>query len=249
MKEKIHLFGAVLALGLVIVTIILATKLNTVTVSTEYPGLKNTIAVSGSGTMSTQPDEAYLYVSILTQAATAEEAQSQNADIADDVIKALRNAGIAKDDIETSSYNLYPRYDYERYQRIIGYELTHVLKVKTNDIEDVGKFSDAAVQAGANGINRVSFQLSDAKQQSIMNDALAKATDNAKEKAESIAKNLNVNVGGVVSVSESNLQYRPYEYYGMAMMDEAVKAESVPTQISPQELEVTAYISLVFEIK
>jgi len=236
----------VLTIGLVIVALILATKLKTVSVSQEIYGLRDTISVSGQSYVTVDTDKAEIYVAVVTEGDSALEVQQENAELTNDVIDALKSKGIKKDDIETYRYELYPRRSYEGPgPEIIGYELTHTLKVTTEKIDDVGVFVDAAVLAGANRVERVVFGLTKERQEEVMNEALVMASDNAEEKAGALADNLGVELGKVISVSESQTVYRPFDYYpGLKVAEVAAE----PTQISPQDVEVSAYVSLVFEI-
>ena len=248
MRERYSGLFMVLAIGLVLVSLILATKLKTVSISQEISGLPNTISVSGQSYVTVEPDKAELYVAVVTEGSSALEVQQSNAELTNDVIDALKDKGVGKDDIETYRYDLYPRRSYEKPgPEIIGYELTHTLKVTTKKISDVGKLVDAAVLAGANRIERVVFGLTEETQQDAYSDALVLASGNAEEKAEVLADNLGIGVGKVISVSESGAVYRPFDVYPTLARAEIGAAE--PTQISPQDIEVSAYISLVFEIQ
>ena len=212
---------------------------------------EDTITVSGTGEVVTQPDEATMYLQIEMTKKTAAEAQSEDAAITAKVLGALKDAGIKKDDIETSSFSLYPRYEWneaENRQVQTGYQVQHTLKVKTADTLDVGKYMDTAVSAGVNTIQNVNFGLSKEKQKTVNAEALKKASGMAKDKAQSIADSVGVGLGKLQTVSESNVDYIPYTYYPrMAFAEEAAKDVSTP--ISPQDVEVRAYITLVYEIR
>jgi uncharacterized protein len=244
-----------LILMLVLVGAILIMALNTkspdVNISSQPGELRNTISVSGTGIITASPDEAELYIRIITEAADAKTAQDDNADITEDVRNALKNKGVSEDDMETSSYYLSPKTSWDREtgeSEIYGYTLTHMLKVTTKDIKNTGKLADAAVGAGANGLGNVNFKLSDELRDKAYSEALEVASASASEKAGSIASALKVDLGELINVAESGTSYTPYRYYDMA--ESAVpKAAGAETVISPQDVEVTAYVSLVYEIE
>ncbi len=93
---------------------------------------KNTIEVSGTGTFSKKPDEAIVYLGMLTQSADAVTAQKDNAAKMEKVIKALRDAGIQKDDIETSNYTMYPVRDQAGEKRELDVEIRCPLQASTS---------------------------------------------------------------------------------------------------------------------
>lgn len=248
-KETIHL---IVALGLVAAIIVLAlnTKAPDVNISSQPGELRNTISVSGTGKVTVEPDEAEIYVNIITEAEDAKGCQQENANIAENVRNALKREGVKDDDIETYRYQLYPKTSYDREtgeSEIYGYKLTHTLKITTKDIDNTGELVDAAIGAGANGLDRVNFGLSDELRDKAYKDALEEAAGNAEGKADSMADALGVKLGEIISVSESGVSYVPYSY---PMAEMAVgEARAAPTVISPQDIEVNAYISVVHEIE
>ena len=210
---------------------------------------RETIAATGRASVDVMPDEANVFVRIETLSESADESKNENSKISDDVLYALYKIGIDKDDIGTEQFNIYPEYTWEdRKRELKGYKTINVLKVKTIDFGDVGKIVDAAVDAGANGIDRISFDLSEDKQTEMKKEALTKATKDARGKAEAIAQGLDAKLGKVVSISESSYGYMPYRFYE-AEMGVAALEEKVETTILPKELEVTAVVNVVFKIK
>lgn len=240
----------ILVIGLVITSVIMAINMNkgniTVTPTNEQ---RNTISVSGQGKITTQPDKAELYVKINTEGSTATTAKDANTKLSQQVIDALTSAGVKKSDIETNYYYLNKKQEWDENQKKMidkGYEVNHVLKVTTTNLDKVGNLLDTAVNAGANGIDRISFGLTDEKQKEVSGEALKMASQEAENKAKSIASSIGVGLGKVITVSESNYYYMPYEVSGM--MQEKAAGTPAP-EILPQNLDVSATISLVYEIK
>ncbi|MBW3000074.1 SIMPL domain-containing protein [Candidatus Woesearchaeota archaeon] len=243
--------GIVVALVAVIVLALYAGKVGEIEIQ-QYMPEANTVSVSGNSELIVEPDKAELYIRIETLEDTAVESQEENARITNNVIDALKKAGIKEKDIETSSFNLYPRHEWDpdtRKSEFVGYEVNHLLKVTTTKLEDAGELLDVAVNAGANGIDRVSFGLTKETEMDVNDQALRAASDNAKEKAESITDNLGINLGRIVKISESNVQFAKYDYYPRAMAGEDMEEALAPTPIQPQKLEIRAYITIVFEIE
>jgi len=251
--EKKDKMNMLVSLGLVIALIVLATNTRAPDVNIgNIQDLKETISVSGSGKVSVEPDKAEVYIRIITEATDAKSAQEDNAELANEVRTALMNKGVMKKDMETSSYSLYPKTSYNREtgeSTIYGYTVNHVLKVETKNTEDTGDLVDAAVKAGANGLDRVSFLLSDELRDSAYRDALKEASTNANGKANSITSALGVDLGEITSISESGAIYTPYMYAGAAKSYDMAEAEVAPTVISAQDIDVNANVGVVYAIE
>ncbi len=219
-----------------------------VSACTVGTGEKSVVSVTGQSTIKVDPDRAVFYASIQTLEDTAEEAQDGNKEISEDVISALLIAGLDREDIETSYYNLYRREDWtEDGPRFKGYQADHTLKITVDDVEDVGKYIDVAVRKGVTSIQSVNFELSDAKRKQVSNQALEAAGSEAKEKAEILAKSVGGKVGRIVKISESTTDYYPIPIYRDLAVAESGKAAEVPVQ--PQKLDVSARVTVEYEIR
>lgn len=246
MKEKTSFALSIMAAGIVVVILVLAAAIYKIEVPESME--RNTVTVSGSSTMTVNPDQAELYVAVNNQATTADAASSANSQKVNAVMDALMRAGVDKSDMETSSYALYPvqKWDPKTEEYIqSGYEARHTLKITTKKIEDVGDLIDTAVKAGANNVNSVSFSLSDDAKEEYNILVLESAVGNAEDKANALAKSLGKNLGTVVSVSESSVYSVPYSRADFAMEE----AKAGGTQIAPQDIDYSASVTVVFEIK
>jgi len=247
----------VLAAGLVIVALMLAINSKSNVIVDQNGLQRETVSVSGTSTLTVDPNKAEVYVRIVTLEKTAQEAKDRNSEISKKVTDALKKLSVKDKEIETSQFNIYPKYDYEEVidinvrkskQVLLGYEVIHVLKVTTQDLEKVGKIIDVAVDSGANDIDRVSFGLSKEKEKEVKQQAMILASSDAKEKAVALATNLGVSLGKPVSISESSFYYQPFDVsYNVAAMERADAAPA--TSISPQQLDVSASVQLVYEIR
>lgn len=238
---------SIAVLGVVVIAVILAAG--------QFVGddVKSVISVSGTAAVSVMPDKADIFVKIETLEATAADAQQKNAAITNNVIAALEGAGVNEDDIETSSYRLYPKQkwdkDTETYVNV-GYEVRHILKVETLKVKEVGDLVDTAVGAGANGVDSVSFSLTKELHKEVTGQALDNASLDAQNKAESVSESLNVKLGKICRISESNFFYEPYDYYPRDVEMKAMAgAANEATAISPGEVEVKANIAVEYELR
>ncbi len=209
------------------------------------------ISVSGTVTKTAGPEIAYISLSIETLDKSASKSQSDNAVLANEVMAALESLGIPSDDIETSSYNLREEWEWNdelRKSESIGYKTSNTIRVTVRDLDSVGSVVDAAVSAGANRVDSVSFALTKQTQSDLKTAALKEAAENAREKAQSIASGLGVNVGQVYSASESSVYSVPY--YSRSYAVEAEDAAGMaPTPITPGDIEFSATVSVQFEIQ
>ena len=207
------------------------------------------ITVSGTVTKSAGPELAYVTVSVETLDKSASKSQSDNAARSNSVMDALEAAGIAEDDIETASYSLYEDFQWNetlRKSESIGYRTTNSIRATVRDLSNVGPVIDAAVQAGANSVSNVSFGLTKETQSALRTAALKDAAENARAKAQSIASGLGIGVGSVFSASESSSYVSPVYYRNEAMESAGASA---PTPISPGDIELSATVSVQFEIQ
>ncbi|HII72079.1 TPA: SIMPL domain-containing protein [Candidatus Woesearchaeota archaeon] len=264
MKEENHkpmhgMLLFVLAAGFVLVAlaIMFAPKpeVKVTTAGGSGPGaVQNTISVAGNAELTVSPDEAEIYIRITTDEPTAKRAQEENARLTNTVRDALKKAYDLDDEkIESNSYNLWPKQTWNpdtREYEDKGFTVQHLLKVTTDDLEEVGNMLDTAVQNGANGVDRISFTLSKDMEDDVRDQALGRAAGSAKDKAESLAMTLGVKLGGISSVSESNFYYDRYEYAvpAMDMAEAGGMAKSFSTDISPKDVTVRANVNVAYLI-
>lgn len=218
-----------------------------------------TITVTANSEIAVVPDKAQIGVAVTTQAKTAADTQTQNAEAVNALTDALHKLGIEDKSIQTAYTYLNPRYDYseqtytegvvdesEDSSNIVGYEMTTGLTVKDLDIDKVGEVLRSCVAAGANNADGIQYYSSeyDAK----YDEALAEAVKAARAKAEVLAKAAEVKLGGVFSIVEGyqNTAYR-YDNAAMGMM-EAASAEEDSLKVSPGEINIDATVTVTFEI-
>jgi uncharacterized protein YggE len=214
----------------------------------------NTITITGTGTVTMPPDEVTMYMGVQTTSNDAATAQQINAEKMEQVIKALQDAGIAKDDIETAGYSIYPVRDYyygaypvsePEDPGITSYVVSNQLKVSIKDIDDVGSIIDTAVAAGANEVNSITFTLSDETRQKAREQALKNAVKAAELDADALAVALGVRITEAVQASTSGGSFA-----GPAPAVEYAVAESKSsTPIQPGDVSVSAYVTVMYQFE
>jgi uncharacterized protein YggE len=158
---------------------------------------------------------------------------------------ALKQLGLTNQEIQTSSYNIYPRYDNRpgKEPAIIGYQVSNSVTATVCTLSQVGSIIDAALNAGANNVNGVQFSLQ--KKEPSENLALTEAVKSARMKANTLAAAANVRITGVQKIQEDS-NINPMPVYGM-MRSAAVGAE-VSTPISPGQLTISARVTITYTI-
>lgn len=211
---------------------------------------KKTITMDGSFTQSVAPDKVEVTFSATTNGSTASVAQDANTVITNRIIAAFKSAGYTDNDISTVYYNINPDYNWSSgTNTIIGYTATHQIKVNSTNISAAGAIVDIAVTNGANEVNYIDFSLKQETEQAIRVQALSKASQNARDKANAIAEGLGTSIKGIISVNEGNIYYPPYRFDYMAAAETAGMAPNAKTvQITPGNVEVSATVSVTFEL-
>jgi uncharacterized protein len=223
------------------------------TFSSLMPSKQNTVTGNGQAVVKVTPDLVKVYFGVETTAKTSQEAKDNNSVIVDNVITALLKQGFERKEIQTQDFNIYPDYNWDTgKQELKGYKATHtlVVEIPTEQSDKIGNAIDAGVDAGAL-INYINFELSQDKQNEYKAQALKLASEDAKLKADSIATGLNKQVGKLVSVSDNNFYYSPWNIYSTASSGSAdvAMAKEATTNIQPGNQEISASVTAIFELK
>ena len=162
------------------------------------------LTVSGSGTVYGQPDQATLELGVnLADEDLGAALEAANAAVAE-VMAALREAGVAHDDIRTSYFNIWQEQPYtpEGGPSTPLYRVNNILSVTVRDTERVSAVLDGAVRAGANAVNSVQYTIADPE--ALAQEAREKAFANARAKAEQLAQLAGLELGEVLMISDGS---------------------------------------------
>ncbi|MCY1018599.1 SIMPL domain-containing protein [Pyxidicoccus sp. MSG2] len=208
-----------------------------------------TIRVEGTGEVKAQPDEAFIDLAVETVAPNAKAAGEQNAKRMEKVIAALTSAGIARREIQTRNYSVYPEYappaPNEQEPKLKGYRVSNVVSVHVTELSRVGSLLDQALAAGANRVDQVRFGLS--REDAVQGEALRQAVARARRSAEVLAAALNVKLGAVLDAS--TVTEPPRLYPARLAMAEMADARATTTPIQPEEQTVQAKVTLIYVIE
>ena len=237
-----------LALALSAATLLgapMSTHAQTTAPAYAVPADGTLLSVSATAESRRVPDVATISTGVVTQAADANAAMRANAVQMDKVMAAIRAAGIAERDVQTSGINLNPQYRYIENQApsITGYQASNTVNVKVRDLSKLGKVLDAFVASGANQVNGPSFEVD--KPEQAYDEARLAALQKAQARAKTYADALGLNVRRIVSISEGGASFpRPMPMM-RTMAADAVQKE---TAVSPGETALSVNIDVVFEL-
>lgn len=203
------------------------------------------MTVGGEAVISATPDLAEIDVGVVTQARSAPEASKENAERLARVLAEIKKQIGKSDEVRTTGYSLTPNYRYPQGGKpeIVGYTATNILRIKTTNLNLVGRLIDSAMQAGANNVNRLAFTLKDELAAQL--EALKTASAKAKAKAEATASSLGLRIVRILAINEGERMVQPVFRQAMTARAEAA---STPTPIEPGTVEIRSTVSLTVEI-
>jgi hypothetical protein len=203
--------------------------------------------VMATGEVTRVPDIVRVGAGVVTTAPTASGALQENARRMETVRAALRRAGIAERDIQTSQLNLFPDYRHDQNggtPTLIGYRASNEVMVRFRDIANTGKILDALVAQGANQINGPMLGID--KPETALDEARTKAITAARARAELYARATGKRVGRILSISEAGGGGGgPMPMF----RDGAVGMAASKTEISPGEQALSVTIEVSFELE
>lgn len=260
--KKKKLFGAVITVLILLAVYLGIQSLNSLK-SGQYIGRgdypANVISVNGSGDVFATPDTGTFSFSVVEEAKTSKEAQDKASTGINTVLAGIRSLGIADKDIKTTAYNLYPKYDYSQpascaagycppgRQVLTGYEVSQTVTIKIRDTAKAGDVLTKAGSLGAKNISGLDFVTDDPD--ALVAQARDKAIQDAKEKAEVLAKSLGVKLKRIVNFSENGGGSPVFYASASGMMKSAdVMAAPVP-EIPTGENKITSNVTITYEVE
>ena len=202
------------------------------------------LSVVADAQVSRAPDIATLSAGVVVQAADANAAMRANAAQMNKVMAAIKAAGIADRDVQTSGVSLYPQYRYAENQppAITGYQASNTVNVKVRDMSRLAATLDALAASGANQINGPTFEIDQPEE--AYDEARVAALAKAQARAKTYADALGLRVRRIVSIQEGGAQ----QPGPVPVMLKSMRAEAEDTPIAPGENTLSATLSVVFEL-
>ena len=240
MKSKSILIAAVLSFALFLSACGNAPAL----APSAQPPIRS-ITVSGEGKVTLSPDIAYINIGVHTEKPTAAEAVAENNTQAQAVIAALKKAGVDAKDLQTTNFSIYQNNQTGPDGKIVSsaYAVDNTVYVTVRDLAKLGGILDAAVQAGANNVNNIQFDLADKTK--ALSDARAAAVKSAQAEANELATAAGVTLGNIQTITLNENTPTPISYAKAAGM--GIADSSVP--VNPGTMQITSDVTIVYEIK
>lgn len=202
-------------ISLIIVSLLFFGLLAACSPSVEPAGEENvrSMSVSGTGRVTVVPDIANINIGVRTEADLVTDALEGNTAQANAISQVLQDLGVAEEDIQTSNFNIYPS---ERYDPMTGqvegryFVVENTVNVKVRDLSSLGEVLSAVVEAGANNIYGINFNVED--REAAIAEARQLAIEDAQAKAQAIADDAGVQLGEIININVSSGS-TPITYY------------------------------------
>jgi uncharacterized protein len=220
-----------------------------------------TISVVGEAEVNAEPDIAKFSFTVTEKGSDGTAAQGAATAKSNEIVTALKEAGVEEKDIKSDYYNLYPTYKYEDQPCAMdsyfycpteqiedGYEVSHTFTVKVRNKDKAGELLAMVGQKGATNLTGLEFVVDN--DDAVKAEARAKAIADAKAKAEVLARDLGVRITEMTGYYEDEGYVTPYYGYGMggeAMYKDEAMAEA--PIIPAGENTVTSRVTITYQVK
>lgn len=228
--------------------IVMAALIGSVAAATDTAN-EHVIQTIGTGNVISTPDRAQVTFAVQTENIDVKQAQAENAVEMAKVQDALIAAGIPRDALKTTGYNIYPVYDDSTgllKPKIKTYQVTNRLTVTLHDVNQTGMVIDTAVANGINEADSIQFMLSDEKAQEVRTEALKEAVARAKSDADTISAAMGTTITGVQR-AETGSSYTPVYFQNYALDSVGAKSAAA-TPIQSGDITVSATVTITYTI-
>ena len=213
------------------------------------------LSINATGESEAEPDFATITLGVTAHAQTAPAALAENSRRMEGLLQALRAADVATRDIQTAQVSVSPRYRYasNEEERLIDYEATNTVRVLVRRIGETGRIAAAAIEAGGNRIQNVSFSVNDRTAQYDL--ARRNAATEARRRAEVYAASFGLSVVRVAAITEpgaANVTVgEEIVVTGTRISREGyvTNAPVQPASISPGTITTRATLNVTFELR
>lgn len=211
---------------------------------------QNIMTVSGVADVFFKPDIAYITIGIEDIYKQVNTGQRDINDKINRFVSEIRDI-IAKKDIQTAELGIRKHYEYNQSKKrreFAGYKMTQQLMLKTKDFNKIGTLIDKGVRNGLNIIHTLTFDAAD--KEAYMLQALARATETAKKKADTIAKVLDIHTVKIKNIEEQHISYpQPVKTRLYEAKLASMETSDDSTTIYGKEIKITARVSLTLEFE
>jgi uncharacterized protein len=252
LQPIVRVFGI---LASIFVVVLILYTLKSISFIGRVPNV-NTIVVSGHGESFAVPNIATVSFSVEKTAKTVVEAQNQVTTVMSDVLATLKTSGIAEKDIQTTSYDINPKYEYQSSvcaadlcppsrQILIGYTVSDTVQVKIRAIDTAGNVIGILGQKNVTNLSGLTLTVED--NSAVKTDARNKAITQARQQADLIAKSLGVRLMSIASFNENSSAVPMYYSTKDAVMSSGVGAPTPSIPVGQNK--ASSDVSITYEIQ
>ncbi len=207
--------------------------------------LQPVVITQGQAMVTARPDRAFVTIAAESRSRNSADAQKQNAAAMTAVLQKIEQAGVPKDAVRTTGYELHPEFDYANgRQTFRTYLARNTVEVRLDDIDRVGVVIDAAAAGGATTITGIRFDVRN--RAALERDALRQAVADARAKADAAAGGAGATIDRVVRIEEGGAPEPPRPM--MRMAAQAVERD-VSTPVEPSTIEIHARVTLTASLR
>jgi uncharacterized protein YggE len=204
-----------------------------------------TVVARGDGQVTAVPDMATIALGAEQTARSPKEAQAAVAAAMTAVQQRLLAAGVPKDAMRTTAYDVQAQFDWNNgRQTLRGYLARHAIDVRVDDVARVGELLDVAITAGGTSVQGVRFDLK--RRAALEREALTRAVADARARADAMAAGAGTSVSRVVRIEEGGAVSGPEPV--MMRMAAPMAAEAAPP-VAPGETVIRATVTLTAALK
>ncbi len=206
--------------------------------------------VTGEGKVTVTPDIAKVTVGIQESGVSLKQVQDSVNKKSKNLTDAIKKLGVGEGDIKTTSYNVYPQYDYtSAAQKITGYQVSTDYQITVKDFDKINDVIVTTTANGGNVVDGVSFEINQETKKQKLQEARDLAVKEAKEKAEGLAKSAGISLGKIINISENqtggNIRPLALPISGGADLQKTVSQPD----IQPGTTEIDVMVSLSYEVR
>ncbi|WP_416148333.1 SIMPL domain-containing protein [Salipaludibacillus sp. HK11] len=209
-------------------------------VTQNRQSLSRVMIVQGSSSLFVEPDTASIQVEIVTENKQLSQAYQENSYKMNEVVQALLQAGITRENMQTTAYTIRPVYDYvDGIQIFRTYQVSTSMEITIKDIYEASRVIEVAVDSGVTHVSNIQFRLEN--HEGYYQQALSNALRNAEAKAEEIAETLNVRFDSIPKKIIEEKREGPQLFRAFAATDASVQAA-----IQPGKTEIRAGVEVEY---
>ena len=206
---------------------------------------QSTITVQGIGSVRVDSDRAGISLGVREASAEVMTAQSIVNERISAIVEVLKGMGLSEEDISTNGIGIYPNYNYDDGETIIGYTAYNNIYLTVKDVNNTGAYIDAAFAAGANSLDYVEFSANQTEEDDAK--ALALAVESAREKARIIADAAGVQLGDIVEIHDNaDMSFGGNGIYVKNAVEEDTGSG---TDVMASKQTITAAVSITFVLE